>query len=42
MRGTAAHNFQLVMPAQVTVVAFFAIKRLQRTPRQTSEEIYEH
>ena len=33
--GTAAHIFQLLMAAQVPVVAFFAIKWLPRTPRQT-------
>jgi hypothetical protein len=38
----AAHIFQAVMAAQVSVVAFFAIKWLHRTPRQTPEEIYEH
>jgi hypothetical protein len=32
--GTAAHIFQLLMTAQVPVVAFFAIKWLPRTPRQ--------
>ena len=33
--GTAAHIFQLLMIAQVPIVAFFAIKWLPRTPRQT-------
>ena len=33
--GTAAHIFQLLMAAQVPVVAFFAIKWLPRAPRQT-------
>ena len=33
--GTAAHIFQLLMAAQVPVVAFFAIKWLPRNPRQT-------
>ncbi|MBZ5648071.1 MAG: hypothetical protein LAN37_12695 [Acidobacteriia bacterium] len=32
--GTAAHIFQLLMIAQVPIVAFFAIKWLPRTPRQ--------
>ena len=32
--GPAAHVFQLLITAQVPVVAFFAIKWLQRTPRQ--------
>jgi hypothetical protein len=32
--GTAAHIFQLLMAAQVPVVAFFAIKWLPRAPRQ--------
>jgi hypothetical protein len=32
--GTAAHIWQLLMIAQVPVVAFFAIKWLPRTPRQ--------
>jgi hypothetical protein len=31
--GTAAHVFQLLMTAQVPVVAFFAIKWVPRTPR---------
>ena len=30
--GTAAHIFQLLMIAQVPIVAFFAIKWLPRTP----------
>jgi hypothetical protein len=32
--GTAARLFQLLMVAQVPVVAFFAIKRLPRIPKQ--------
>jgi hypothetical protein len=32
--GTAAHRFQLLMIAQVPIIAFFAIKWLRRTPRQ--------
>jgi len=32
--GTAAHIFQILMVAQVPVVAFFAINWLPRTPRQ--------
>ena len=32
--GTAAHVFQLLMIAQVPIVAFFAIKWLPRAPRQ--------
>ncbi len=32
--GTAAHIFQLLMIAQVPIVACFAIKWLRRTPRQ--------
>src|SRR4051794_11112028 len=32
--GAAAHIFQLLMIAQVPIVAFFAIKWLPRTPRQ--------
>jgi hypothetical protein len=32
--GTAAHFFQLLMIAQVPIIAFFAIKWLPRTPRQ--------
>ncbi len=32
--GTAAHLWQILMAAQVPVVAFFAIKWLPRTPRQ--------
>ena len=34
--GTPAHIFQLLMVAQVPVVAFFAIHRLPRDPRQAS------
>ena len=32
--GTAAHIWQLLMAAQMPIVAFFAIKWLPRTPRQ--------
>ena len=32
--GSAAHIWQLLMAAQVPIVAFFAIKWLPRTPRQ--------
>lgn len=32
--GTAAHLFQLLMPAQVPIVAYFAITSLPRAPRQ--------
>jgi hypothetical protein len=32
--GAAAHIWQLLMAAQVPLVAFFAIKWLPRTPRQ--------
>ena len=32
--GTAAHIFQLLMIAQVPIVAFFAVKWLPRAPRQ--------
>ena len=32
--GTAAHIFQLLMIAEVPIVAFFAIKWLPRTPIQ--------
>jgi len=32
--GTAAHFFQLLMIAQVPIIAFFAIKWLPRAPRQ--------
>jgi hypothetical protein len=32
--GTAAHIWQILMAAQVPIVAFFAIKWLPRTPRQ--------
>jgi len=35
--GTAAHVFQLLMVAQVPVVAFFAIKWLPRTPREAMQ-----
>ncbi|GAC1544681.1 MAG: hypothetical protein NVS2B7_19060 [Herpetosiphon sp.] len=31
--GTAAHLFQILMAAQVPVMAFFAFKWLPRTPR---------
>ncbi len=32
--GTAAHIWQILMAAQVPVMAFFAIKWLPRTPKQ--------
>jgi hypothetical protein len=32
--GAAAHIWQLLMAAQIPIVAFFAIKWLPRTPRQ--------
>jgi hypothetical protein len=32
--GTAAHLWQLLMAAQLPIVAFFAIKWLPRAPRQ--------
>jgi hypothetical protein len=32
--GAAAHIFQLLMVAQIPVVAFFAIKWLPRAPKQ--------
>ena len=32
--GTAAHIWQILMAAQVPIVAFFAIKWLPRTPKQ--------
>jgi hypothetical protein len=32
--GAAAHVFQLLMAAQVPLVAFFAIRWLPRTPRE--------
>jgi hypothetical protein len=32
--GTAAHIWQLLMIAQLPIIAFFAIKWLPRTPRQ--------
>ena len=32
--GTAAHIFQLLLIAEVPIVAFFAIKWLPRSPRQ--------
>ena len=31
--GTAAHLFQLLMPLQVPIIAFFAITWLPRAPR---------
>jgi len=33
--GAAARVFQLLMAAQIPVVAFFALKGLSRAPRQT-------
>ena len=33
--GTAGHLFQILMAAQVPVVAFFAVKWLPRAPRPT-------
>lgn len=35
--GAAAHIFQILMVAQVPVVAFFAMKWLPRTPRQATQ-----
>lgn len=32
--GAVAHLFQLLMVAQVPIVAFFAVKWLSRTPKQ--------
>ncbi len=32
--GTAAHVFQILMVAQVPIVAFFAVRWLPRAPRQ--------
>ena len=32
--GTAAHIWQILMAAQIPIVAFFAIKWLPRTPKQ--------
>jgi hypothetical protein len=32
--GTAAHIWQILMAAQVPIVAFFAVKWLPRNPRQ--------
>ena len=32
--GAAAHMFQLLIAGQTPVIAFFAIKWLQRTPKQ--------
>ena len=32
--GTAAHLWQILMAAQVPIVAFFAIKWLPQTPKQ--------
>jgi hypothetical protein len=32
--GAAAHIWQLLMAAQIPIIAFFAIKWLPRTPRQ--------
>lgn len=33
--GTAAHVWQLLMVGQAPIIAFFAIRWLPRTPRQT-------
>jgi hypothetical protein len=33
--GTAAHLFQILMVAQVPIVAFFAIRWLPRAPKET-------
>jgi hypothetical protein len=32
--GTAAHLWQLLMAGQIPVIAFFAVRWLQRSPRQ--------
>jgi hypothetical protein len=34
MTGTAAHIWQILMAAQVPIVAFFAVKWLPRIPTQ--------
>jgi hypothetical protein len=35
--GTEAHLFQILMPAQVPIIAFFVIKWLPRSRRQALE-----
>ena len=35
--GTAAHLFQILMAAQLPIIAFFAVKWLPRFPRQALE-----
>lgn len=37
--GAAAHVFQLLMAAQIPLVAFFAIRWLPQAPRQTLQVI---
>ena len=32
--GTSAHIWQLLMAAQIPIIAFFAIKRLPRAPKE--------
>ena len=40
--GTAAHLFQLLMVAQLPIVAYFAIKWLQLAPRQALQILAFH
>ena len=40
--GTAAHLFQLLMVAQLPIVAYFAIKWLQTAPRQALQILAFH
>jgi hypothetical protein len=40
--GAAAHIFQLLMVAQVPIVAFFAIKWLPRAPREAMQVMALH
>jgi hypothetical protein len=35
--GTEAHLFQILMPAQVPIIAFFALTWLPRNPRGAAE-----
>jgi len=38
--GTAAHIFQLLMVAEVPIVAYFAIKWLPQTPKQAIHVLF--
>jgi hypothetical protein len=40
--GPAAHIWQLLMAAQLPIVAFFVVKRVRQTPRQAAPVLALH